>query len=67
MVYLTGVKVDDVEVVGRGVSAWNVGVSGQVQAANVVVSPYVTYQVTVGPPVLDENPFWAGVSVSYTF
>ena len=67
VVYITGVKVDDVEVVDRGVSAWNVGVSGQVQAANVVVSPYVTYQVTVEPSVLDENPFWAGVSVSYTF
>jgi hypothetical protein len=67
VLYNTGVKVDDVEVVGRGVSAWTVGVAGSVQAANVVVSPYVNYQVSIEPSVLDENPFWAGIGVSYTF
>ena len=71
VVYNTGVTVGNVDVVKSGVSAVQVGVSSDLHAGRVVVTPSVNYQVTVEDQVKTvngtSNPFWATVGVSYGF
>ena len=72
VVYNTAVKAEDVEVVKAGVSAVQFGVTSNVKAGRVVVTPSVNYQVTlrdVSPTVTenDDNEFWATVGVAYGF
>jgi len=67
VLYNSGVKVNDVEVVKSGVSAWQVGVSSDVKAGRVVVSPSVNYQVSVEDTVNPDNEFWATVGVAVGF
>ena len=61
------------EVVKSGVSAVQFGVSSNVKAGRVVVTPAVNYQVTLRDvvtgvtQVTDENEFWATVGVAYGF
>lgn len=67
LLYQGAVKVSDVEVVPSGVSAWQVGLGADIVAGGVVIKPQVNYQVTVEDAINDENPFWAGLGVGYTF
>jgi hypothetical protein len=67
VLYNTGVKVNDVEVVKSGVSAWQLGVSSDIKTGSVVVSPSVNYQVSVEDTVNPDNEFWATVGVSFGF
>jgi hypothetical protein len=67
VVYNTGFKVNDVERVKSGVSAVQFGVSSDVKAGRVVVTPSVNYQVSVEDTVNDENEFWATVGVAWGF
>ncbi len=72
VVYNTAVKANDVEVVKAGVSAVQFGVTSNVKAGRLVVTPAVKYQVTLRDvsPVVSENEdneFWATVGVAYGF
>lgn len=67
VVYTSAIEVHDVEVVDKGVSAWQVGVAGDIRTGNVRLSPAAHYQVTFKDSVNDENPFWVGVNVAYAF
>lgn len=67
VLYHTSVKVNDVEVVQNGVTAWQFGVSSEILAGGVLVVPQVNYQVTVDDAINNENPFWAGLGVAYAF
>lgn len=67
IVYNTSVKVQDLEVVEKGIAAYQFGLSGEILAGGVVVVPQVNYQVTVDEAINDENPFWAGLGVVYGF
>lgn len=67
VLYNTGVKVNDVEVVKSGVSAWQLGVSSDIKTGRVVVSPSVNYQVSIEDTVNKDNEFWATVGVAYGF
>lgn len=67
MLYHTSVKVDDVEVVQNGVTAWQFGLSSEILAGGVLVVPQINYQVTVNDAINKENPFWAGLGVAYAF
>ncbi len=67
LLYNTKVEQAGIETVGKGLSAWQVGVSATLKAARVQVTPSAHYQVTLEDSVNDENPFWAGVSVAYAF
>ena len=67
VLYHTSIKVNDVEVVQNGVTAWQLGVSSEIIAGGVLVRPEVNYQVTVDDAINNENPFWAGLGVAYAF
>ena len=75
VVYNSGVAVGGVDVVKSGVSAWQVGVSSDLHAGRVVVTPSVNYQVSLGESmdtvfgqmVTRDNEFWATVGVAYGF
>lgn len=67
VIYTSAIDVDDVEVVDRGISAWQVSVAGHVKTGHVKLSPAVHYQMTFKDTVNEENPFWVGVNVSYAF
>jgi hypothetical protein len=67
VLYQTSLKVNDFEVVGSGVTAWQFGLSSEILAGGVLVVPQVNYQVTVDDAVNNENPFWAGLGVAYAF
>lgn len=67
VLYNSGVKVNDVEVVKSGVAAWQVGVSSALKTGSVVVTPSVNYQVSVEDTVNQDNEFWATVGVAYGF
>jgi len=67
LLYQGAVNAGGVEVVPSGVSAWQVGMAAAVQAAGVVITPQVNYQVTFEDLVNNDNPFWAGLGVAYAF
>lgn len=67
VVYTSAIEVHDVEVVDKGVSAWQIGLRSDIRTGNVRVSPSVHYQQTFKDTVNDEDPFWAGVNLAYMF
>jgi len=67
VLYHTSIKVNDVEVVQSGVTAWQFGLSSEILAGGVLVVPQINYQVTVDDAINNENPFWAGLGVAYAF
>jgi len=67
VVYTSGMKVQDIETVDGGVSAWQVGVASNILTGSVRIRPSVHYQVTFKDTVNDRNPFWAGVDIAYAF
>jgi len=68
VIYNSGVKVNNVDVVDRGIAAWQVGLAGSLSTPlGLVISPHVDYQITIKDAVNQENPFWAGVNVAFGF
>ena len=67
ILYNTKIESQGVELVPGGFSAWQVGLAASLHAARVVVTPSVNYQVTLEEAVNDEDPLWAGVTVTYDF
>ncbi len=67
VIYTSAIEIEDVEVIGRGFSAWQVGLAADIKTGHVKVTPAVHYQNTFKDLVNDENPFWVGVNVSYAF
>lgn len=65
--YTTAVKQLGVEVIGSGFTAWQVGLAVDLSAGAVAITPSAEYQVSFEDAVNDENPFWAGINMSYTF
>ncbi len=67
VIYTTGVEAQDVEIIEKGVSAWQVGVAGDIKTGSIKLTPSVHYQMTFKDSVNDDNPFWVGVNVAYAF
>ena len=67
LVYYTSVKVQNVEIVEKGIAAYQFGLSGEIIAGGIVIVPQVNYQITVDEAINDENPFWAGLGMVYGF
>jgi hypothetical protein len=67
IIYTTGMKQHDMEVVPSGFTAWQMGAAAHLRTGRVAVVPMFKYQVTLEDAVSDENPIWGGVTVSYAF
>lgn len=67
VIYNTGMKQHDVEVVPSGFMAWQMGAAAHLRTGRVAVVPTFKYQVTLEDAVSPDNPIWGGVTVTYAF
>ncbi|UCE01345.1 MAG: hypothetical protein JSW67_08555 [Candidatus Latescibacterota bacterium] len=67
VIYTTGMKQNDVEVLSSGFTVWQMGAAASLKSGRVAVIPSFNYQVTLKDAVNDKNPVWGGVTVSYAF
>lgn len=67
VIYTSAIAVQDVEVVDKGVSAWQIAVRADLKTGNVRISPSVHYQMSYKHAVNDKDPIWAGVNLAYLF
>lgn len=67
VIYTSAIDVHGVEIVDKGVSAWQIGVRGDLKTGNVRLSPSVHYQMSFEDAVNDEDPLWVGVNLAYMF
>jgi len=67
VVYNSGVRANNVQVVKRGVSAVQFGLETPVHAGPLMVTPTANYQLSIEDTVSRDNEFWASLAVAYGF
>jgi hypothetical protein len=67
VVYNSGVRANNVQVVKRGVSAVQFGLETPVHAGPLLVTPTANYQLSIEDTVSKDNQFWASLGVAYAF